>query len=57
MVIKNMAELQIVDLLGDKTNTLYYEVVEDDNWRFPSHGIFRTKEEAQGYIELMGKSV
>lgn len=46
-----MAELRIVDLLSDKTNTLYYEVVEDDNWRFPSHGVFMTKEEAQTYID------
>ena len=43
-------KLHIIELLSDKTNNLYYEIIENDEWRFPSHGIFRTKEEAENYI-------
>lgn len=41
---------EIIDGIHTETGKPVFEVVENDNWKFPRHGLFRTKEAAQDYI-------
>jgi hypothetical protein len=43
-------KLIVVELVHMDTGKHYFEVTEDDNWKFPRHGLFKTHEEAEKFI-------
>lgn len=45
-----MPALEIMELLFLDTGKMYYQVLENDNWKFPALATFRTMEEAEAFI-------
>lgn len=44
-------KLYVSEHLHLDTGTIYYAVIEDDNWKYPMHGRYTTKQAAEDKIK------
>lgn len=47
----NVDKLYLSELLHLDTGRIYFQVIENDDWKMPLLAIFRTREQAERYIK------